>query len=71
MEKAGIKPKVIEHKTGKIYNTKDIQWEIARDEILMKEKGWQMEWVFEGEASGPLKKALEKAGIPYKIIPVP
>ncbi|MCW3090733.1 MAG: hypothetical protein JWP81_1802 [Ferruginibacter sp.] len=38
--KAGIKPKVVEHKTGKIYNTQDIQWEISRDEILVKEKGW-------------------------------
>lgn len=71
LEKAGIKPKVVEHKTGKIYNTQDIQWEVARDEILMKEKGWQVKWVFEGSASAPLKKALKDAGIPFEEIKPP
>jgi len=69
LEKAKIKPKVVEHKTGKTYNTQEVQWEIARDEILVKEKGWRIEWVFEGTASEPLKAALRKAGIPFTELP--
>ncbi|MBD1823643.1 DUF4157 domain-containing protein [Cyanobacteria bacterium FACHB-DQ100] len=54
--------KGIEYKTGETYATQDILWEVARDEILVRQ-GWDITWVFEGTASKPLLTALEKAKI--------
>jgi len=53
----------VEYKTGAQYLTQDNAWEIARDEILVKEIGWRIDWVFEQPPSAPLQSALEKAGI--------
>lgn len=55
----------VEVKSGEQYATQENLWEITRDEILMKEQGWAIEWRFEGTASKPLKKALTDAGIPF------
>lgn len=60
--------RAVEVKTGAQYATQENLWEIARDEIL-REQGWDIRWHFEGHASQPLKDALDKAGIPYDIIP--
>jgi phage-related protein len=54
----------IEHKTGDIYASQDILWEVYRDQILVKE-GWDITWVFEGTASKPLQQALRDAGIKF------
>jgi RHS repeat-associated protein len=54
----------IEHKTGYQSKTTDNMWEIQRDSIL-REQGWDIKWHFEGQASKPLLKALDDAGIPY------
>lgn len=59
----------VEVKTGAQYATQENLWEIARDEILRKEMGWDIRWHFEGHVSQPLKDALDKAGIPYDIEP--
>src|SRR6266446_1417307 len=53
----------VEYKTGAQYLTQDNAWEIVRDEILVKEIGWRIDWVFEQPPSAPLQSALEKAGI--------
>ncbi len=55
----------IEHKTGTQYATQSNLWEIARDEILVREMDWNITWVFEGAASQPLLDALTRAGIKY------
>jgi hypothetical protein len=52
----------VEHKTGYQGLTAANQWEIARDEILVK-RGWNIYWYFEGRASKRLIKALDDAGI--------
>ena len=52
----------IEYKTGDQYLSQDNLWEITRDEILVND-GWEIDWVFEHEPSGPLRSALEDAGI--------
>jgi hypothetical protein len=54
----------VEHKTGYQSLTRDNAWEITRDEILMKQ-GWSIRWQFDGDASKPLLKALNDAGIPH------
>jgi len=51
------------NKTGAQYLTQDNGWEIARDEILVKDIGWRIDWVFEQPPGAPLQSALEKAGI--------
>ena len=61
----------VEYKTGKQSLTstgKDgkvggSHWELERDRILV-ERGWDIQWVFEGTASKPLLNALDNAGIP-------
>ena len=53
-----------EIKTGYQSATQENLWEIQRDEIL-REKGWDIQWRFEGSASRQLRQALDKAGIPY------
>lgn len=68
LEKAGIKPRAVEYKSGKIYNREEIQWEVARDEILVKEKGWKITWVFEEQPSGPLLDNLKNAGIEVEVL---
>jgi hypothetical protein len=52
----------VEVKTGDIYLTQEIAWEILRDKILV-DKGWKIEWHFEGTGSKPLLKALADAHI--------
>ena len=42
----------------------ETQWEILRDQIL-REKGWDVRWHFDGYATPQLRSALEKAGIPF------
>jgi hypothetical protein len=53
-----------EVKSGYQSLTQEIQWEILRDQIL-REKGWDLRWHFEGYATPQLRSALEKAGIPF------
>lgn len=55
----------VEYKTGYAYANEENLSEVRRDKILTQ-KGWKIEWVFEGTASGPLLQALRDAGIPYK-----
>jgi len=52
----------IEYKTGDIYASQDILWEVTRDKILV-DQGWSITWVFEGHASKPLLQALSDAKI--------
>ena len=42
----------------------ETQWEILRDQIL-REKGWDVRWHFDGYATPQLRGALERAGIPF------
>jgi hypothetical protein len=58
----------VEVKTGDIYLTQEIAWEVLRDKILV-EKGWTIEWHFEGHASKPLLKALADAKITVTGVP--
>jgi hypothetical protein len=53
-----------EVKSGYQSLTQEIQWEILRDQIL-REKGWDLRWHFDGYATPQLRSALEKAGIPF------
>jgi len=53
-----------EVKTGYQSATQENLWEIQRDQIL-REKGWDIQWRFEGRASRQLREALGKAGLPY------
>jgi hypothetical protein len=53
-----------EVKTGYQSATQENLWEIQRDAIL-REKGWDIQWRFEGRASRQLRETLDKAGIPY------
>ena len=53
-----------EVKTGYQSLTQENHWEIVRDQIL-REKGWDLRWHFDGYATPELRKALEQAGIPY------
>ncbi len=57
--------RAIEYKTGYQSATADNLWEIQRDADLVR-RGWQVEWVFKGEASQPLLDALNRAGIKYR-----
>jgi hypothetical protein len=52
----------VEVKTGKMYLTQQIAWEILRDKILV-EQGWDVEWHFDTEPSGPLRRALADAKV--------
>ncbi|WP_186377499.1 polymorphic toxin-type HINT domain-containing protein [Planctopirus ephydatiae] len=54
----------IEYKTGYQSATQDNLWEVERDKALVN-KGWDIEWVFEGQASQQLLEALDRAGIRY------
>jgi hypothetical protein len=49
----------------------DVKREIAADQLLRDEKGWDVKWVFKGYQSltKGLKKALDDAKIPYELIP--
>lgn len=58
--------KGIEYKTGTIYNDEAIRWVWQRDKWLV-DKGWDIEWVFEGTASQPLVDALKAAGIKVRV----
>jgi hypothetical protein len=42
----------------------ETQWEILRDQVL-REKGWDIRWHFDGYATPQLRNALDKAGIPF------
>jgi len=53
-----------EVKTGYQSLTQENLWELLRDQVL-REKGWDVMWRFEGKASGPLRNALDAAEIPY------
>ncbi len=55
----------VEYKTGYQTLTEANNWEIMRDQILVQ-RGWQIEWVFEGTASKPLLQALKDALIPFR-----
>jgi hypothetical protein len=55
----------VEYKTGYQCANQDNLWELKRDAILV-EQGWDIEWVFEGKASQPLKDALSAAGIRFR-----
>jgi hypothetical protein len=57
--------RAVEYKTGYQSATADNLWEVQRDADLVR-RGWQVEWVFKGEASQPLLDALDRAGIKYK-----
>jgi len=57
--------RAVEVKTGAQYATQDNLWQIVRDEILIKKRGWSIRWHFEGTASQPLQAALKAAGIPF------
>ncbi|HKR51732.1 MAG TPA: hypothetical protein VJT72_19540 [Pseudonocardiaceae bacterium] len=64
-------PKVlrgVEYKTGYQYRSQENLWELARDEILVKEKGWEIEWVFEEQPSKPLIDDLDAAGIKHRVL---
>ena len=65
-EDVPVRGRGIEYKTGKVYATQEILWEVARDGILV-EKRWQIKWVFEEEPSGPLRKALQDAKIEIEV----
>jgi hypothetical protein len=52
----------VEVKGGDQFATQANLWEVMRDKILV-EQGWDIEWHFEGTASGPLLKALAEAKI--------
>lgn len=58
--------KGVEVKTGKIYLTQEIAWEILRDKILV-EQGWDIEWHFDTRPSNPLLAALQDAKIKVTI----
>lgn len=58
----------VEYKTGKVYASQEILWEVARDEILVKDMGWDIEWVFEETPSQPLLNALKKATLKIRIL---
>ena len=58
----------IEHKIGCVSRTADVRSELARDAVLVRKGGWQIEWVFDGTASGPLLEALKKARISYRFL---
>lgn len=68
--------KGIEHKTttkedgvGYFYLSEEIKWELERDAFLVKDKGWEITWVFENAtASKPLLEELKKNGIKVDII---
>jgi len=51
-----------EVKSGYQSLTQETHWEILRDQIL-REKGWDVRWHFDGYATPQLRGALEKAGI--------
>ncbi len=55
----------VEYKTGYITRSPEINSEVRRDAILV-ERGWEIEWVFQGRASEPLLEDLRNAGIEYK-----
>lgn len=57
----------LEYKSGDVYADAFVRSEIARDAQLVK-GGWQVEWVFQGHASGPVIDLLEAAGIDYRFI---
>jgi filamentous hemagglutinin len=57
--------RAIEYKTGYQSATPDNLWEVQRDADLVR-RGWEVEWVFKGEASQPLLDALNRAGIKYR-----
>lgn len=54
----------VEHKTGKCNMSKEILWEIERDEMLMAQ-GWKIRWYFEGTAAQSVLDELDIRGIPY------
>jgi filamentous hemagglutinin len=54
----------VEFKTGYQSATEANLWEVKRDKALLDD-GWDIQWVFKGTASEPLKEALRKAGISY------
>ena len=55
----------IEYKTGYITRSQEINWEVARDKVLVQ-SGWDIEWVFRDRASEPLLNDLKEAGIRYR-----
>lgn len=54
----------VELKTGYQSATQANLWELKRDKALVDD-GWNIQWVFKGTASEPLKNALKQAGIPF------
>ncbi len=54
----------VEYKTGYVTKSPDINSEVSRDAVLVKQ-GWAIEWVFQGSASKPLLQDLSDAGITY------
>ena len=53
-----------EVKSGYQSLSQETHWELLRDQIL-REKGWDVRWHFDGYATPQLRRALEKAGIPF------
>jgi hypothetical protein len=53
-----------EVKSGYQSLSQETHWEILRDQVL-REKGWDVRWHFDGYATPQLRSALEKAGIPF------
>lgn len=56
-------------KTGKESLTEKNRLAIEKDSWLVKERGFEVEWILEKGASKPLLEALEKAGIKVRIGP--
>jgi hypothetical protein len=58
-----------EYSEGKVYATEMIRREVELDGLLVRTRGWEMEWIFKGcEPSGPLKKLIEDAGIKITLL---
>jgi hypothetical protein len=67
----------VEYKSGSSHSTTKMGpdggvggnlWEVARDEILVRDYDWTIEWVFEVAPSEPLRLALQRAGISIKVL---
>jgi hypothetical protein len=59
--------KGIEHKTGYQTASKSNLWEVKRDQILVDNYGWDIEWVIKDRVSKQLLEALKNANIRYKV----
>ncbi len=63
-----VPPRAIEYKTGYTTASVDIMSEVTRDASLVRQ-GWDITWVFQGDASEPLLAALRRRQIGYRFNP--